>query len=98
MALHSGGTSFDFAPDGSTYLAATDDGVVHEVNDPASCHVSDSFTILPGSYRRWGRAQGVGNLNALAACRVSDSATYLPGSYQCWGPAQGECSSKSLAT
>ena len=31
VALHSGGTSFDFAPDGNTYLVATDDGVVHQV-------------------------------------------------------------------
>ena len=31
VALHSGGTCFDFAPDGNTYLVATDDGVVHQV-------------------------------------------------------------------
>ena len=31
VALHSGGTSFDFAPGGSMYLVATDDGLVHQV-------------------------------------------------------------------
>ena len=34
VALHSGGTSFDFAAEheGSMYLVATDDGLVHQVS------------------------------------------------------------------
>ena len=41
VALHSGGTSFDFAAEheGSMYLVATDDGLVHQVRAACQCKI-----------------------------------------------------------